>query len=223
MSNVVPRVSTLYLLMANSNAILNSKRAIASPCLKPLLTLNSADKCSPILTLAYISLFKVLQNLTNFLGNLVYAFHSTFPFSTVSYATWKSINRWGTSTFFFQNFSNISLIVKNLINISSSPSSLLGILLLFPQHKVLILHIKYSPEFCMLYIAMWLLYNDHIPSLMTCHIMPYFHSYGMISSSHIFLIDVHKWPSWTLFLPLYNQFGQYLITSSCFSVFQFTY
>ena len=123
----------------------------------------------------------------------------------------------------FQHYSSISLIVKNVINISSSPSSLLGILLLFPQHKILILRTKYSPEFYMLYIAMWLLYNDHIPFLMTCHIMPYFHSYGMISSSHIFLIDVHKWPSWALFLLLYNRFCRDLITSSCFSVFQFTY
>jgi len=43
LSNRVPQVSTLDLKTAISTSILNSKGAIASPCLKPLLTLNSED------------------------------------------------------------------------------------------------------------------------------------------------------------------------------------
>jgi hypothetical protein len=46
-----------------------------------MLTLNSEDKFLPVLTLAYISLLKILHNLTNFLENLVYAFHPMFAFS----------------------------------------------------------------------------------------------------------------------------------------------
>jgi hypothetical protein len=46
-----PHVSTLHLLVAVSNSIFNSNVAISSPCLKPLLTLNSEDKCLQILTL----------------------------------------------------------------------------------------------------------------------------------------------------------------------------
>jgi len=68
LSNMVPHVSMLDLIIAVSNAILNSKGAIASPCLKPLLTLNSEDRCLPVLTLAYISLFKILPNVTIILG-----------------------------------------------------------------------------------------------------------------------------------------------------------
>jgi len=78
---MVPHVSTLDLLIAISNTALNSKGAIAFPCLKPLLTLNSEDKCLPILTLAYISGFKILHNLISFFLNLVNAFHSIFCFS----------------------------------------------------------------------------------------------------------------------------------------------
>ena len=76
-------VSTVNILIAVSNTTLNSKRSITSPCLSPLLTLNSQDKCLPILTLAYISLFKILPNLTFFLwgGGLVYTFDSIFSFS----------------------------------------------------------------------------------------------------------------------------------------------
>jgi hypothetical protein len=65
---VVPRVSALDLLIAVSNTTLNSKGAIASYCLQPLLKLHSEDKYLPILTLIYISLSLILQNLTNFLG-----------------------------------------------------------------------------------------------------------------------------------------------------------
>jgi len=53
-----PYVSTLDLLIALSNTVLNS--------LKPLLTLNSEDKCLPILTTPYISVFKILHNLNSF-------------------------------------------------------------------------------------------------------------------------------------------------------------
>ena len=63
---MVPQVATLDLLIAVSNNILSSTEAIAYPCLKPLLTLNLEDKCLPTLTSAYISLFKILHNLTNF-------------------------------------------------------------------------------------------------------------------------------------------------------------
>jgi hypothetical protein len=62
-----PQVSTLDLLIAIPNTSLNSKGTNASFCLKPLLTLNLDDKCSPILTLAYISLYKILHKLTTFL------------------------------------------------------------------------------------------------------------------------------------------------------------
>jgi hypothetical protein len=46
-----------------------------------LLTLNLEDKCLRVLILAYILLCKILHILTSFLGNVVYAFHSTFAFS----------------------------------------------------------------------------------------------------------------------------------------------
>jgi hypothetical protein len=65
---MVPQVSALDLLIAISNTILNSKRAICSPYVKPLSTLNLEDKCLSILILAYISLFKILHNLTKFWG-----------------------------------------------------------------------------------------------------------------------------------------------------------
>ena len=42
---MVPQITTLDLLTAISNSILNSTGAIAYPCLKPLLTLNLEDKC----------------------------------------------------------------------------------------------------------------------------------------------------------------------------------
>ena len=81
-SNMVVCFSTVKIVIAIFNTTLNSKGSIASPCLGTLLTLNSQDKCLPILTLAYISLFEILPNLTIFWGgNLVYAFHSIFPFS----------------------------------------------------------------------------------------------------------------------------------------------
>jgi hypothetical protein len=47
---MVPQISNFHLPIAISNTILNSKTATASPCLKPLLTLNAEDKCLPILT-----------------------------------------------------------------------------------------------------------------------------------------------------------------------------
>ena len=70
--------------IGEKDTALNSKGALAAPCFKPLLTLNSEDECLPILTLAHISLFKIMHNSTNFFfsENLVYAFHSTLPFST---------------------------------------------------------------------------------------------------------------------------------------------
>jgi hypothetical protein len=75
-------VCTLDFLIPISSTTLNSKGAAASPFLRPLLTLSLEDKCLPVLTLTYISVFAVLHKLTNFLGgDLVYAFHSIFPFS----------------------------------------------------------------------------------------------------------------------------------------------
>jgi hypothetical protein len=56
---MVPYVSALDLI-ADSNTTLNSNGAIASSCHKPLLTLNLENKCLPILTLASISLLKIL-------------------------------------------------------------------------------------------------------------------------------------------------------------------
>jgi hypothetical protein len=71
-------------LTAVSNTTLKSKGAIESHCLKTLLAFNSNDKCLQILTVAHISLFIILDNLTIFFGggaDIVYAFHYTFPFS----------------------------------------------------------------------------------------------------------------------------------------------
>ena len=81
------RVSTLDLLIGVSKTTLNSKGVITSPCLKPLLTLHSEDSCLHILTLACISLFKNLHNLTNFSGklSLCVSLHISF-LHTVSYA-----------------------------------------------------------------------------------------------------------------------------------------
>jgi len=70
-----PHVSTLDLLIATPNASLNSIGAMASSCLKPLLTLNFDDKGLPVLTLAYISLFKILHKLTTFLFWETYFMH----------------------------------------------------------------------------------------------------------------------------------------------------
>lgn len=68
--------------------MLNSKEAIASHCLKTLSTSNSDDKCLQILTLAYISLLIILDNLANFFGwkrNLCTSLRISFLHS-VSYA-----------------------------------------------------------------------------------------------------------------------------------------
>jgi hypothetical protein len=62
--------------------ILNSKRAIASPCLKTLLTLNSEDKCLPILTLEYIYLFFFNFAQFKYFFTLLDAFQSILHFST---------------------------------------------------------------------------------------------------------------------------------------------
>ena len=56
---MVPCVSSIHL---------SSKGAIASPYLIPLLTLNSEYNCLSNLTLTFISLFKILHNLTIFEG-----------------------------------------------------------------------------------------------------------------------------------------------------------
>jgi len=101
--------------------------------------------------------------------------------------------------------------------------SLLGILL-FLQHMVLILHIKYMPECYMLYIAVWLLYNYRTSlhplsyELDTlCHMstpvvwsLPYF--------ENEFINDLLE-----LFSSLFNQFSKDLTMSSCFSIFHCTY
>jgi len=87
LSNIFPCVFTLDLKISISNTTFNSKGVRASPCVKPLFTLNSEDKCLPILTLHYISLFKVPHNLTNFLGkhSLCRSLYISFLHS-VSYA-----------------------------------------------------------------------------------------------------------------------------------------
>jgi len=51
---MVPHVSKLDLIIAISNTILNSKGATASPLLSTLLTLNSEDKCLPVLTILLV-------------------------------------------------------------------------------------------------------------------------------------------------------------------------
>ena len=56
----------LYFLIEISNIILNDRGAIACPCTQPLLNSNSEDKCLSVLTVASISLFIILHNLTNF-------------------------------------------------------------------------------------------------------------------------------------------------------------
>jgi hypothetical protein len=84
---MVFQVTTFYLIIAVSKTTLNSKGVIASPCQKQLLTLYSEDSCLPILTLAYISLFKNLHNLTNFSGKLSLCISPHISFlHTVSYS-----------------------------------------------------------------------------------------------------------------------------------------
>jgi len=66
--------------------------------------------------------------------------------------------------------------------------SLLGIFLLLPHHKVLILHAQYSPDF-MMYAAMCLLYKYHTsshPLSYDMEILRHNSTYDMIPSSHIF-------------------------------------
>ena len=94
MSNTVPQISTLDLLIAISKTILNIKGVIPSLCPRAFLTLHLEDKCLLILTLACISLLKVLHNFTHFWSKLVYVFHS-FPFSIQCYTLLenKQINR----------------------------------------------------------------------------------------------------------------------------------
>lgn len=82
----------LRYLIAVSSTTINSTGAIALPSRKPTLTLYSEDTCLPILTLQFNSL-KFCRNSLILGGNLVYAFHSISPFSILSYAAWKSINR----------------------------------------------------------------------------------------------------------------------------------
>jgi hypothetical protein len=81
---MLPPVSTLGILIAIYNTKLNSKGPIASPYLKPLLTLNPEGKCLPILNLAYISSLKILHNLTFFWGGGGYFMHFT-PYSLSPY------------------------------------------------------------------------------------------------------------------------------------------
>ena len=84
---MVPCVCTLDFLIAVSSTTLNSKGAIESPRRKRLLTLNSEGKYLPILTLAYISLFKIQNNLNNFGGkaSVCVSLHISF-LHTVFYA-----------------------------------------------------------------------------------------------------------------------------------------
>ena len=112
-----PQVPTSDHQIAVSNNISKSKGIIASPYLKPLLTIKFEDKCLPVLTMAHISIFKILYNLTNFFGkpSLSISFHISF-LHKAPYDAWKSIKRWCTSIFCSQHFSNTCLIVKNLIN-----------------------------------------------------------------------------------------------------------
>jgi len=74
------RVSTLYLLIAVSNTVLSTKRTIASPYLY-LLTSNSEDICLPLVTLAYISIFIILDNFTQFWGKPSLSISFIFPIS----------------------------------------------------------------------------------------------------------------------------------------------
>ena len=90
---------------------------------------------------------------------------------------------------------------------------------------VIILNIKYFPEFYIFYIAIWLLCNYHTSSrplsrelAILCHIS----AHVVLSLSPIFFKWVQKWLFVALF-SLFNQFGRDLIISSRFSVFQFTY
>jgi len=103
-------------LLSSSNSrfqhyILDSKGAIASPCLKPLLTSNSEDKCLPILTLPYISLCKILHKLTSSFGksSLCISLHISFLHSVLCCL---KINSLCTSLFCSKQFSNICLMVK---------------------------------------------------------------------------------------------------------------
>ena len=123
----------------------------------------------------------------------------------MSYVASKSINRWRTSIYGSQHFSNISLTVKVWSTVDLPNWKPPRFLLLFLQHKVLLLCAKYLPKFYMLYKTMWLLYTYHTSHFLWIgQVMPYFHLYGMISSS------------------LFNHyFGQNFIIPSCFSIFSF--
>jgi len=127
------------------------------------------------------------------------------PFSVT--AAWKSINRWCTSVYCTQHFSNICLIVTiwSAIDLPlwNPPSNLP----LFPQHKVLIIHIQYLPECYMLYIALWLLYNYHTslhPLSNELDILWHISTYVVWSRPPMFFKWVKKWLSWALFLPLWS-------------------
>ena len=203
---MVPWVSTSNLLIPIYNNMLNSKGAIASPCLKPVLTLNSKYKCLPVLTLASISLLKILHNLTIFWGkpSLCISLYISF-LRTGSHAAWKSVNNWCTSIFCSQHFSNICLIVKAFSTDIFPFESLLGILLLFSQHRILIVHIKYMPEICMLDITVWLLYNY----LSSSRSLPYEMDTLCHISAHVvwylpptFFKRIHRWSSSALFFHL---------------------
>ena len=81
------------------------------------------------------------------------------------------------------------------------------------------------PEFYMLSIAVWLLYNYHTSSrphfLWIGHILPYFRSCVMISSSNIFKM-INKLLSWAL-SSIFNQFDQDLTMYGSSPILQFPY
>ena len=87
--------------------------------------------------------------------SLSISLHISFLHS-LSYAAWNSV---GDVHLHFVpiSFQYLSHSIKADPNLIFPIERLLGILL-FPQHKVLILHIKYLPEFWMLCIAVPLLY-----------------------------------------------------------------
>jgi hypothetical protein len=156
-----------------------------------LLTSDSDDECLLILTLAYISLFKILHNLIS-LETPVYAVQCIFPFYTHWHTCvlFEPIN--GELHLYF--VSSICLKVKICSTVIFPRESFFGILILFPQHNVLILHIKYLLEFvcCTVHSSETTLQQSHIiasPFLRIGHTMSGFHSCDTISSSRIFAVS----------------------------------
>jgi hypothetical protein len=171
-----------------------------------------------------MSLFKILHRLTNSEGKFTSSIALHFSFlHTLSYAAWKSVNRWHSVPDIFLMFVSQLKFDQQLI---IPFQRLLNILLLFLQHKVLILHMKCLQELYIVYCICCTQPCDFF-KIITHHIcplsyemntlllmqydlyLPYCYSYSMISSSHIATHTVWSLPpilllkQYDLFLPYF--------------------